>query len=221
VFIETDVLTAAEWRRSSQPWRRARSSRPVVGRRDARGDRGGVRRLVDVAVPGFGRRARLGLLVPGLGEPVQAHRRGLLPPGEAFDSDPFLIFAWRGRTKEELLTGLRARRRGSDSNDAPESRAVAKTAGNGPFGWPVADPERIAARQGPARCSHGELTPILRASRPDPPGRRLRSGPPPARPHTARHRRVRITEELRGLYEAITAGAAALASTRSRSSAPL
>ena len=34
---------------------------------------------------------------------------------EAFDGDPFLIFAWRGRTKEELLAGLRARRRGSDS----------------------------------------------------------------------------------------------------------
>ena len=29
---------------------------------------------------------------------------------ERFDTDPFLIFAWRGRTPEELLAGLRARR---------------------------------------------------------------------------------------------------------------
>jgi len=30
---------------------------------------------------------------------------------EQFDEDPFLIFAWRGRTKEELLEQLRSRRR--------------------------------------------------------------------------------------------------------------
>ena len=29
---------------------------------------------------------------------------------EQFDEDPFLIFAWRGRTQQELLDGLRARR---------------------------------------------------------------------------------------------------------------
>lgn len=31
---------------------------------------------------------------------------------EAFDEDPFLIFRWRGREKEDLLEGLRARRSG-------------------------------------------------------------------------------------------------------------
>ena len=31
---------------------------------------------------------------------------------EAFDDDPFLIFAWRGRDKETLLAELRARRGG-------------------------------------------------------------------------------------------------------------
>lgn len=31
---------------------------------------------------------------------------------EAFDDDPFLIFAWRGRGKDELLASLRARRGG-------------------------------------------------------------------------------------------------------------
>jgi uncharacterized Zn finger protein len=29
---------------------------------------------------------------------------------EAFDADPFLIFAWRGRTRDDLLAGLRRRR---------------------------------------------------------------------------------------------------------------
>jgi uncharacterized Zn finger protein len=36
---------------------------------------------------------------------------------EAFDDDPFLIFAWRGRTRSELLGRLRALR-GSDTNPA-------------------------------------------------------------------------------------------------------
>jgi uncharacterized Zn finger protein len=36
---------------------------------------------------------------------------------EAFDDDPFLIFAWRGRTRGELLGRLRALR-GSDTNPA-------------------------------------------------------------------------------------------------------
>jgi uncharacterized Zn finger protein len=33
---------------------------------------------------------------------------------EAFDTDPFLILAWRGRNKDTLLSALRARRRGED-----------------------------------------------------------------------------------------------------------
>jgi uncharacterized Zn finger protein len=34
---------------------------------------------------------------------------------ERFDADPFLIFTWRGRTREELLDGLRGRRGGARS----------------------------------------------------------------------------------------------------------
>lgn len=37
---------------------------------------------------------------------------------EAFDSDPFLIFRWRGRDRDELLARLRARRGGA-SEEAP------------------------------------------------------------------------------------------------------
>jgi uncharacterized Zn finger protein len=37
---------------------------------------------------------------------------------EAFDADPFLVFTWRGRTKEGLIESLRALRGGGD--DGPE-----------------------------------------------------------------------------------------------------
>jgi uncharacterized Zn finger protein len=50
---------------------------------------------------------------------------------ERFDDDPFLIFAWRGRDKDELLEGLRARRSGgiprasaAASSPQPESRSA-------------------------------------------------------------------------------------------------
>lgn len=41
---------------------------------------------------------------------------------EAFDGDPFLILAWRGRTKAELLTNLRRLRTGSSTVDEPTPR---------------------------------------------------------------------------------------------------
>ncbi len=44
---------------------------------------------------------------------------------ERFDEDPFLIFAWRGRTREELLAQLRARR----AKAARESGGEGATAG--------------------------------------------------------------------------------------------
>src|SRR5439155_7107243 len=37
---------------------------------------------------------------------------------ERFDADPFLIFTWRGRTQDELLDGLRARRGRSGTNSS-------------------------------------------------------------------------------------------------------
>ncbi len=47
---------------------------------------------------------------------------------ERFDEDPFLIFAWRGRTQEELLKSLRARRGGRAARERPEApRADAVT----------------------------------------------------------------------------------------------
>lgn len=39
---------------------------------------------------------------------------------EAFDDDPFLILAWRGRDRDTLLERLRARRGGAEAPSAPE-----------------------------------------------------------------------------------------------------
>jgi uncharacterized Zn finger protein len=131
---------------------------------------------------------------------------------ESFDADPFLIFAWRGRTKEDLLTGLRARRRGSDPSDNSGSGATARTDGAGPFGWPAADSDRIKAKQAAdlmspwgvdADVAAIETRPRL-AVAPDLVLRQLDPAPLAADG-------LRITEELRALYEAITAGAAVLA----------
>jgi uncharacterized Zn finger protein len=60
---------------------------------------------------------------------------------EAFDDDPFLIFAWRGRDKERLLTELRARRRGRGAADLGVEEAAERT-DTGTFGWPTFDAER-------------------------------------------------------------------------------
>ena len=49
---------------------------------------------------------------------------------EAFDDDPFLIFAWRGRTRSELLGRLRALR-GSDTSPA-EAPGMSGAGGPGP-----------------------------------------------------------------------------------------
>ncbi len=46
---------------------------------------------------------------------------------EQFDLDPFLIFAWRGRDKDELLERLRTQRGGSATRAAARARSVPKT----------------------------------------------------------------------------------------------
>ena len=69
---------------------------------------------------------------------------------EAFDHDPFLIFAWRGRGRAELLASLRARRRGVDSAGDPgrsQPDEETKVDDAGRFGWPMADP-RAPRRDG-------------------------------------------------------------------------
>src|SRR3984957_685156 len=133
---------------------------------------------------------------------------------EAFDRDPFLIFAWRGRDKDELLAGLRARRRrlgsarGVGRSDPAEAPSVAES---GRFGSPLADPDRAAVPQESnprwpwGRDEHLaalEVRPRL-AVAPDLVLRQLDSAP-------LAHDGTVITEALRPLYEAITGEAAAL-----------
>jgi uncharacterized Zn finger protein len=131
---------------------------------------------------------------------------------EAFDADPFLIFAWRGLMKEDLLNGLRARRHGSGSDRYPESEATVGPVDTGPFGWPAGGGDRtVAGQPAVSRSLWGvdadvaaiETRPRL-AVAPDLVLRQLDPAPLAADGE-------RIIEELRGLYGAITSGAAAMA----------
>jgi uncharacterized Zn finger protein len=75
---------------------------------------------------------------------------------EAFDADPFLIFAWRGRNKEELLTDLRALRHGAVRTDDADARPSAESVDDATFGWPASDDEPLgAARSSEARSFWG------------------------------------------------------------------
>ncbi|MCP9488877.1 MAG: SWIM zinc finger family protein [Solirubrobacteraceae bacterium MAG38_C4-C5] len=97
---------------------------------------------------------------------------------ERFDADPFLIFTWRGRTEEELLSGLRARRGRSNrkprtpppSTPGPAAAAPAPAPADRPFwnvGPELADlrisplageaPEALVRRLGPAPTAAGSL----------------------------------------------------------------
>ena len=143
---------------------------------------------------------------------------------EAFDRDPFLIFAWRGRGKAELLAGLRARRRGLDAVDGPggsggsggpggpEPTEATTDSDVGQFGWPTPDPERRATLQ-PADPSslwgrHEDLVAIeIRPRLAVAPDLLLRQLDPSPLAGDGE----RITDALRPLYEAMTAGAAVLA----------
>jgi uncharacterized Zn finger protein len=134
---------------------------------------------------------------------------------EAFDDDPFLIFAWRGRNKEELLAGLRARRRRAgpiDGDAGPESVEETDDGAVGPFGWPLAmrepdptpwSPDGAEWWGRPAELAALEIRPRL-AVAPDLVLRQLDTA-------ALGDEGGRIIEGLRPLYEAITGGAAALA----------
>jgi uncharacterized Zn finger protein len=80
VTIRVHALSAADWaegRADAAPGGAVRGQAARVG--DAGGRRGGVQGDGGVSLPRPARRARHGVLVPGLGEPVQAHRGGVLP----------------------------------------------------------------------------------------------------------------------------------------------
>ena len=90
---------------------------------------------------------------------------------ERFDSDPFLIFTWRGRTEEELLSGLRARRGSSNRTtralppDTPAPPPADRSFWNaGPElaelrinSLAAESPEALVRRLGPAPIAADEL----------------------------------------------------------------
>lgn len=132
---------------------------------------------------------------------------------EAFDDDPFLILAWRGRNKDELLAGLRARRRKADPTDG-DAESVEETSDEevGPFGWPLAGAEPDVAPWSPDSAEWwgrpSELAALeIRPRRAVAPDLVLRQLDAAALGDDG----GRIVGGLRPLYEAITAGAAALA----------
>ena len=58
---------------------------------------------------------------------------------EQFDADPFLIFAWRGRTQQELLDALHARRSTARTHRSDVAPAPALDRGEHPSVPPIAD----------------------------------------------------------------------------------
>jgi uncharacterized Zn finger protein len=132
---------------------------------------------------------------------------------EAFDLDPFLIFAWRGRDKAQLLTGLRARRRGGRTNEPKDTGSLEEPikSDTGPFGWPAAQTDPGALRQRDVTSPWGrdadlatiEIRPRL-AVAPDLILRQLDPEPLAAVGES-------ILDGLRPLYETMTKGAAELA----------
>ena len=139
---------------------------------------------------------------------------------EDFDRDPFLIFSWRGRDKETLLANLRKRRRGSASAgkrkpaETSESRESSPNTGTDDFGWPVADPDANTAVRHTDPSSiwgrESDLADLLalpvRPRLAVAPDLLLRQLDPEPLGASA----PRIQEALRPMYEAMTAGSAAV-----------
>ena len=104
---------------------------------------------------------------------------------EAFDDDPFLIFAWRGRNKEELLAGLRARRRRAGPIDGDARSRVGR--GDGRWSGRAVRLAPGLGRAGSDSLVAGRRGVVGTARRagctgdPSPPGRRAGPGAPPAR----------------------------------------
>jgi uncharacterized Zn finger protein len=130
---------------------------------------------------------------------------------EAFDRDPFLIFAWRGRHKAELLDALRARRHGVPSQEEPDTIEEAPVSATEHFGWPPPPSDGPGRRPGDPESLWGraedlatiEVRPRLAVA----PDLILRQLDPAA----LAENEEQVLASLPPLYDAITAGAAVLA----------
>ena len=162
-------------RASRRRWREGCLPRQAPRGRDAARHRGGLRRDASDAVPGH-RAATSPATAPARTGRTRASTSR--PPTtcspKRFDADPFLIFAWRGRDREELLERLRARpgevtdgTRGSDLWEVPDvgMPPLAETVdrfweADPGIDQPSVRPRAIAATDGILRGLDPELTQV-------------------------------------------------------------
>ncbi len=120
---------------------------------------------------------------------------------ESFDDDPFLIFAWRGRGRQELIARLRERRAtraaGTDLEGETEEESHYR-----------AGPEGLPSSPGAFWSGEGSLDDLHYDPRaPDPPDAVLRQlGPPPLA-----LRGATTSRRLEEIYARVTTGAGTLA----------
>jgi uncharacterized Zn finger protein len=121
---------------------------------------------------------------PDWGDPCKHVAAVLYLLAEAIDDDPFLILAWNGRTREQLLRALRRREPGAAGPDPLELEPEPLTAAG--FWAPASGLARLRERP---------------AAPPVPPGFILRVATPP----DVKIRRKALTDVLVPAYEALAA----------------
>jgi uncharacterized Zn finger protein len=211
VFIETEVLTDSEWDEIED----VMASRAVFLARLLSGEMPDEieEAFVESATtlfPASGDDLVSACSCPDWENPCKHIAAVFYLMAEAFDVDPFLIFAWRGRDKEALLCDLRSRRRGAAAA-GPAPEAPGDSAEAGTFGWPPFDPEQATltrSSEGASFWGDGEALSIVEvrprlAVAADLALRQL--DPVPLGDAAG------VIDELRPLYEGITSGAVALA----------
>jgi uncharacterized Zn finger protein len=212
VFIETEILSDSEWSRIEDVMasRAVFSAKLLSGEMPEEIEEAFVESSTTL-FPDSGDDLVSACSCPDWENPCKHVAAVFYLMAEAFDDDPFLIFAWRGRARDVMLADLRARRRGRDPGE-PETEDESDSLNPANFGWPSFDSERRdAARSSEAISFWGkqedasivEARPrltvaadlILRQLDPSPLGNDA----------------AVVIDELRPLYESITSNAIALA----------
>jgi uncharacterized Zn finger protein len=131
VRLETPVLAAPDWERVEQAMagRAAFAARLLAGEMPHDIEEAFAAAGVSL-FPASPRNLASSCSCPDWSNPCKHVAAVYYLLAEAFDDDPFLIFAWRGRTRSELLGRLRALR-GSDTSPA-EAPGTSGAGGPGP-----------------------------------------------------------------------------------------
>jgi uncharacterized Zn finger protein len=211
VFIETEVLTDAEWRGVED----AMTERAVFLAKLLSGE---MPEEIEEAFtassttlfPASERDLVSACSCPDWENPCKHIAAVFYLMAEAFDDDPFLIFAWRGREKDRLLGDLRARRRRPGQGDAAEAESDHPSETR-EFGWPAFERGPTDATRASGAVSFWgneddletmEVRPRVAVA----PDLVLRQLDPSALGDAAG-----VVDELRPLYERITSSALGLA----------